>query len=157
MMLEHGIIAPGDVDHFIEHGAEQSVLEVTCGKGTYVRSLARDIAEVLGTVGHVTSLHRGAVGAFTDANAVTIEQLEAVEGAERDALIASVAMGFADLPEIRLDAGQANAVGHGNAVLLTGAGAPLAVDECWASFKGKVLATGSVEYGQFQPRRVFNL
>lgn len=150
---------PVDIDAIglIEHGAEQSVLEVTCGKGTYVRSLARDIAEALGTVGHVTSLHRAAVGAFTDANAVTIEQLEAVEGAERDALIASVAMGFADLPEIRLDAGQANAVGHGNAVLLTGAGAPLAVDECWASFKGKVLATGSIEYGQFQPRRVFNL
>ncbi|QQR38832.1 tRNA pseudouridine(55) synthase TruB [Devosia rhizoryzae] len=150
---------PVDIDaiRLVEHGAEQSVLEVTCGKGTYVRSLARDIALALGTVGHVTSLHRAAVGPFNDANAVTIEELEGVEGANRDALIASIALGFADLPELRLDAGQAGAVSHGNAVLLTGAGAPIALDECWASFKGKVLATGSVEYGQFKPRRVFNL
>ncbi len=150
---------PVDIDaiRILEHGDQQSVLEVTCGKGTYVRSLARDIALALGTVGHVTRLHRAAVGPFTDAHAVTIEQLEAAEGEARDSLIAPVARGFADLPEIRLDPGQAGAVSHGNTVLLTGAGAPVAVDECWASFKGRVLATGSVEHGQFKPRRVFNL
>jgi tRNA pseudouridine55 synthase len=151
---------PIDIDaiRLVEHGSETSVLEVTCGKGTYVRALARDIAEALGTVGHVTSLHRAAVGPFNDANAITIEQLEAAEaGDERDALLGSVEMGLSDLPEIRLDAGQANAVGNGNAVLLTGANAPLAMDECWVSFKGRVLATGSVEFGQFKPRRVYNL
>ena len=148
-----------DVDaiRLIDHGAEQSTLEVTCGKGTYVRSLARDIAEALGTRGHVSLLHRAAVGPFHDADAVTIEQLEALDGAERDALLKPVWSGFTDLPEIRLDPHQASAVRHGNAVLLTGAGAPASVDECWASFKGEVLATGSVEFGQFQPRRVFNL
>ena len=151
---------PIDIDaiRLVEHGNETSVLEVTCGKGTYVRALARDIAEALGTVGHVTSLHRAAVGPFNDANAITIEQLEAAEaGDERDALLASVEMGLSDLPEIRLDAAQANAVGNGNAVLLTGANAPLAMDECWVSVKGRVLATGSVEFGQFKPRRVYNL
>ena len=148
-----------DVDaiRLIDHGAEQSTLEVTCGKGTYVRSLARDIAEALGTRGHVSLLHRAAVGPFHDADAVTIEQLEALDGAERDALLKPVWSGFTDLPEIRLDPHQASAVRHGNAVLLTGAGAPASVDECWASFKGEVLATGSVAFGQFQPRRVFNL
>lgn len=151
---------PIDIDHIrlVEHGAETSVLEVTCGKGTYVRALARDIAEALGTVGHVTSLHRAAVGPFTDADAISIEALEAAEaGPARDALMAPVTLGLAELPEVRLDAGQAGAVGHGNAVLLTGAGAPLALEECWASFKGQVLATGSVEFGQFKPKRVFNL
>src|SRR5690606_33219622 len=146
-----------DAIEVVSHGADETVLEVTCGKGTYVRALARDIAEALGTVGHVTKLHRAAVGPFDDEDAVTIEELEAVLGEERDALLTPVAAGFADLPEIRLDAGQAKAVSHGNSVLLTGAGAPVSVDECWASFKGKVLATGSVEFGQFQPRRVFNL
>ena len=148
-----------DVDaiRLIDHGAEQSTLEVTCGKGTYVRSLARDIAEALGTRGHVSLLHRAAVGPFHDADAVTIEQLEALDGAERDALLKPVWSGFTDLPEIRLDPHQASAVRHGNAVLLTGAGAPASVDECWASYKGEVLATGSVAFGQFQPRRVFNL
>jgi tRNA pseudouridine55 synthase len=146
-----------DAIALVSHGETETVLEVTCGKGTYVRSLARDIALALGTVGHVTHLHRAAVGPFSDANAISIEALEAVEGEARDALIAPVALGFADLPEIRLDAGQAGSVGHGNAILLTGAGAPVAMDDCWASFKGKVLATGSVEYGQFKPRRVFSL
>lgn len=150
---------PIDIDEItlVSHGADESVLEVTCGKGTYVRSLARDIAEALGTVGHVTRLHRAAVGPFSDADAVTIEQLEAVEGAERDALLKPVSAGLADIEEIRLDAGQATAVSHGNPVLLTGAGAPVSLDECWVSFKGKVLATGHVEFGQFKPGRVFNL
>ncbi|KQN78153.1 tRNA pseudouridine(55) synthase TruB [Devosia sp. Leaf64] len=146
-----------DALELISHGPEESVLEVTCGKGTYVRAIARDLAEALGTRGHVGSLHRAAVGPFSDEDAVTIEELEALEaGDARDALLAPVSAGLADLPEIRLDAGQAGAVGNGNAILLTGAAAPAQLDECWVSFKGKVLATGSVEFGQFKPRRVFN-
>lgn len=155
-------LAPRPVDieaiRLLEHGAEESLLEVTCGKGTYVRALARDIAAALGTEGHVTRLHRSAVGPFTDAGAVTLAQLEAADpGPARDALLAPVAAGLAQLPEIRLDAGQAGAVAHGNAILLTGATAPLALEECWASFRGQVVATGTVEFGQFKPRRVFNL
>ena len=147
-----------DVDaiELIEHGSEQTMLEVTCGKGTYVRALARDIAEALGTRGHVSMLHRAAVGPFHDRDAVSIDQLEALPLEERDALLKPVAAGFADLPEIRLDPQQATAVRHGNAVLLTGAGAPVSLDECWVSFKGEVLATGWVEFGQFKCRRVFN-
>jgi tRNA pseudouridine55 synthase len=147
-----------DVDAItlIEHGGEQSTLEVTCGKGTYVRSLARDIAEALDTRGHVSLLHRAAVGPFHDGDALTIDQLEALSQDERDALLKPVWAGFADLPEIRLDAQQATAVRHGNAVLLTGQGAPVSLDECWVSFKGEVLATGWVEFGQFKCRRVFN-
>ena len=147
-----------EVDHIelVEHGSEQSILEVTCGKGTYVRSLARDIAEVLGTRGHVSMLHRADVGPFHDEDALTIDQLEALNLEERDALLKPVSAGFADLPEIRLGPVQATAVRHGNSVLLTGAGAPASVDECWASFKGECLATGWVEFGQFRPKRVFN-
>ncbi|MBJ6987214.1 MULTISPECIES: tRNA pseudouridine(55) synthase TruB [unclassified Devosia] len=147
-----------DAINIVSHGDSETVLEVTCGKGTYVRSLARDIAEALGTVGHVTTLHRAQVGPFTDADAVTLEELEAAEAGEvRDALLKPVHAALVDVPEIRLDALQATAVQHGNAVLLTGANAPVNMDECWVSFKGKVIATGGVAFGQFQPRRVFNL
>lgn len=145
-----------DALRVIEHGADRSVLEARCGKGTYVRALARDIAEALGTRGHVAMLHRAAVGPFTDSDAVSIEQLEALAPEARDALLKPIRSGFAELPEIRLDVQQAGAVRHGNAVLLTGAGAPVSLDECWASFKGEVLATGWVEHGQFKCRRVFN-
>ena len=151
---------PIDIDaiKLVSHGPDESVLEVTCGKGTYVRALARDIAETLGTVGHVTRLHRAAVGPFTDADAIELDALEAAEaGPARDALLRPVSAGLADIDEIRLDASQARAVGHGNPVLLTGADAPVSLDECWASFKGKVVATGHVEFGQFKPGRVFNL
>lgn len=153
-------LAPREIDvdaiALLEHNDQTSVLEVTCGKGTYVRSLARDIAEALGTRGHVSMLHRAAVGPFNDTDALTIDQLEALSLEERDGLLKPVASGFADLPEIRLDVLQATGVRHGNAVLLTGAGAPIQLDECWASFKGECLATGRVEFGQFQPKRVFN-
>ena len=71
-------------------------------------------------------LHRAAVGPFTDADAVTIDMLEAVEGEARDALIRPVAAGLAGVPELRLNPVQAAAVRHGNSVLLTGAGAPVA-------------------------------
>src|SRR5690606_35504693 len=79
-----------DAIQLLEHGAEQSVLEVTCGKGTYVRALARDIAEVLGTHGHVGLLHRAAVGPFTDGDAVTIDHLEAAAEDARDSLLKPV-------------------------------------------------------------------
>ena len=138
----------------ISHDTDQSVLEVVCGKGTYVRSLARDIAEQLGSRGHVSMLHRAAVGPFHDAEAVTIEMLEAA--IDRDSLILPVAAGLDGVPELRLNPAQAGAVRHGNSVLLTGPGAPVSLDDCWASFAGVVVATGSVQFGQFQPRRVFN-
>lgn len=139
----------------IEHGAEQSSFEVACQKGTYVRALARDIARTLGTLAHVVKLHRAAVGPFSDADAVTVEQLEAAaEGSERDALLRPLAAGLAGVAEIRLDPVQAAAVRHGNPVLLTGANAPIQLDDAWASFKGAAVAIGSVEGGHFHPRRV---
>ncbi len=140
----------------VNHGAEQSSFEVTCGKGTYVRSLARDIAERVGTKGHVIALHRAAVGPFADAQAVTIDQLESLDLAGRDGLLRPIADSLYGVPEIRLNAQQLTGVKHGNAVLLTGAGAPITLDDCWASHAGTVVATGHVQFGQFVPTRVFN-
>ena len=134
------------------HGEKSSDFEMTCEKGTYVRALARDLSEALGTHGHVGRLHRAAVGPFSDARAVTIEALEAAE--HLDQLLLPVAAGLSQLPELRMDPTQANAIRHGNAVLLTGANAPLWLDAAWASFAGKALALGKVEGGQFKPDRV---
>ncbi len=76
----------------LAHSEKQSTLRVTCQKGTYVRALARDIAEKLGSVAHVSRLHRAAVGNFTDQDAVTIEELEALEStAERDQTLRPIA------------------------------------------------------------------
>lgn len=136
------------------HGAARSVFEVDCAKGTYVRALARDLAEALGTHGHVGALHRSAVGRFTDAEAVTVAALEAMTPEARDAALMPVAAGLRDVPEIALDARQAATLRLGNPVLLTGAGAPIALHDAWASHKGEAVALGVVEQGQFKPRRV---
>ena len=61
----------------VRHGTDSSEFEMSCEKGTYVRALARDLAEALGTCGHVTRLHRAAVGPFADVDAVSLEALEA--------------------------------------------------------------------------------
>jgi len=143
-----------DALKLLEHGEVESRFEVTCQKGTYVRALARDIARELGTLAHVSALHRAAVGPFSDAKAVTIAELEAADEAGRDALLAPIAAGLAQTPEIRLDPVQASAVRHGNPVLLTGANAPIRLEDAWASLRGAAVATGYVEAGQFHPRRV---
>lgn len=136
----------------IDHKGETTELEMTCEKGTYVRALARDLARHLGTFGHVIKLHRAAVGPFTEARSVDLSTLEAAEN--RDSLLLPVAAGLLLLPEIRLTPEQVSIIRHGNPVLLTGASAPIALDECWASSGGAAIALGRVELGQFKPHRV---
>lgn len=152
------VLAPRPV--FIErlallrHGDDSSEFEMACEKGTYVRALARDLAEALGTHGHVTRLHRAAVGPFSDADAVSLAALEATPPEARDALLLPVSAGLSGLPELRLNPDQVSAIRHGNPVLLAGAGAPVHLGEAWASCAGEAVALGVVEYGQFKPRRV---
>jgi tRNA pseudouridine55 synthase len=136
----------------LRHGEETSEFEMACEKGTYVRALARDLSEALGTRGHVAALRRTAVGDFTEAGAATIEALEAA--ADRDALLLPVAAGLSGLPEVRLGAEQAAALRHGSPVLLTGAGAPVSLPAAWASARGEPVALGIVDHGHFKPRRV---
>jgi tRNA pseudouridine55 synthase len=136
----------------LAHHGDTSELEMVCEKGTYVRALARDLALALGTCGHVTALHRSAVGTFTDANAVTLAALEAAT--DRDALLLPVTAGLAALPEVRLSPEQAVSVRHGNPVLLTGAAAPIFLAEAWASCRSEAIALGVVEAGSFHPTRV---
>ncbi len=138
----------------IVHGEDFSTFRVTCQKGTYVRALARDIAELLGTKGHVSRLHRAAVGPFTDKDATSIEAIEALELAERDLELRPLSDAVDHLDEITLDERQAQLVRMGNPALLIGKNAPIAVDEAYATHKGEMVALGFVEKGQFKPSRV---
>ncbi|VAW23044.1 tRNA pseudouridine(55) synthase [hydrothermal vent metagenome] len=144
------------IDKFelLEHGSEKSTFEVTCAKGTYIRSLARDLAEKLGTKGHVGALHRARVGNFSDVDAIELEAFENASLEERDNMLLPVSAGLADLPEIAIDARQCATLRFGNPVLLVGANAPISLDEAWASHKGAAVAIGYVEQGQFKPSRI---
>src|SRR4026208_2529096 len=63
----------------VEHGDNgQSVFEAECGKGTYVRALARDIGRILGSFGHICALRRTLVGPFREADMIPLEELEAL-------------------------------------------------------------------------------
>ncbi|MDR3474188.1 MAG: tRNA pseudouridine(55) synthase TruB [Devosia sp.] len=138
----------------IGHEGAVSRFAVACQKGTYVRALARDLARVLGTRGHVVELHRAAVGPFTDARAVSLATLEAASPEARDRLLLPVASALSEVPEIRLSPAEAAVIRNGNPVLLTGAGAPIELDEAWASCRGQAVAIGYVAQGQFKPSRV---
>jgi tRNA pseudouridine55 synthase len=141
--------------HLLAHTEVEAEFEMVCEKGTYVRSLARDLALALGTQGHVGALRRTAVGAFSEANAISIATLEAATLEERDRLLLPLAAGLGGLPELRVDSEQAATIRHGNPVLLTGAGAPIALDQAWVSCRGAAIAMGTVQNGQFKPSRVF--
>ena len=136
----------------LAHGAERSSLAMACEKGTYVRSLARDLAEALGTNGHVTLLRRTAVAGFTEKDSVLLDALEAT--ADRDALLKPAATVLQHLPELRMSPDEAAFLCNGGVVLLRGRDAPVELPAAWASLNGAAIAIGSVKAGHFHPGRV---
>ncbi len=89
------------------------VLEVTCSKGTYIRVLGEDIGEALGCGGHLTHLHRTQTGHFEIIPSYTIEYLETLTEAERDALLLSVYAPVEHFPRVQLPEGREKYFGNG--------------------------------------------
>ncbi|MBL27981.1 MAG: tRNA pseudouridine(55) synthase TruB [Rhodospirillaceae bacterium] len=137
-----------------DHGC----FEVECGKGTYVRALARDLAVALGTVGHVTALRRLRVGAFDSATALTLNALESriVEG-DLDRSVLSVAAALSRMPAVELDAGQAQRLKNGQMVPLIRRPAGVRDEEPFCTqFAGRPVALARLAGGEIRPIRVFN-
>jgi tRNA pseudouridine55 synthase len=145
----------------VEHpDADHCVLETECGKGTYVRALARDLGRALGCLGHVSALRRTRVGAFTEEEAVTLEEVEGAASESREealALLQPVETALQDLPALSLSSSDAAKLRQGQAVLLRGRDAPILSGPVYAISKGALIALGEVEKGEFKPRRIFNL
>jgi tRNA pseudouridine55 synthase len=145
----------------IDHGADATIFEVDCGKGTYVRALARDFGRLLGCFGHVSMLRRLSVSPFAEPAMVTLDMLEAAADPARetfdalDAHLVGCAAALAHLPEVRLGPEQARKVRLGNPVMVLGAKAILHADEAFATERGELIAIGEVAHGEFRPRRVF--
>jgi tRNA pseudouridine55 synthase len=136
----------------VSHSDTHARFEMACEKGTYVRSLARDLAEALGTRAHVTLLRRTAVAGFTEADALSLEVIETA--GDRDTLLRASAVALAHLPELRVTPEDAALIRNGGVVLLRGRDAPIALDDAWASVNGAAVAIGSVRAGHFHPSRV---
>jgi tRNA pseudouridine55 synthase len=132
-----------------------------CGKGTYVRALARDLGRTLGCLGHVAALRRTAVGPFGEDVGVSLDVLQQHlrpddAAAERAALL-PVEAGLAALPALRVSAADAGRLARGQAVLLRGRDAPVMAGWVAVSSQGALIALAEVEKGELRPRRIFNL
>jgi tRNA pseudouridine55 synthase len=143
--------------------ADHTAFEAECGKGTYVRALARDIGRELGCLGHVSALRRLAVGPFGEADMISLEELEALchraakgEGSLADALF-PVATALDDIPALAVSRADAARLQRGQAVLMRGRDAPVVRGTVYITVSGALLALADVDRGEIVPRRVFNL
>jgi tRNA pseudouridine55 synthase len=135
--------------------ADHAVLEMTCGKGGYVRSIARDLGTVLGCCGHVLQLRRTWSGPFDVGDGITLDQVEALaKTPELDASILPLEIGLADLDQVSCPALSLVKLRNGNPAHVIGSG--LAYNqEVWASHDGKAVAVGHYRSGELHPSRVF--
>lgn len=138
---------------------DTAVLEAVCGKGTYVRALARDMGRELGCLGHVIALRRTRVAAFEEAQAVTMERLRvAAEAGEEalEALLQPVEAALGELIELNVGQNDAARLLRGQPVLIRGRDAPATTGPTFATCKGHLIAVGHIEKGELHPTRVFN-
>ncbi|HET8869742.1 MAG TPA: tRNA pseudouridine(55) synthase TruB [Aquabacterium sp.] len=91
----------------VEWQDDQLVIDVRCSKGTYIRTLAQDLGELLGVGAHLSALRRTGSGGISVADAVTLDALQAMSEAERDALLAPVDVLLQEWPEVMLSESEA--------------------------------------------------
>ena len=157
------LVAQPDADH--------AEFEVACGKGTYVRSLARDLGRLLGCCGHVSFLRRVDVLPFTADDLVTMAELEAAverPAAEEqelpgemnrfdviDRLLIDTGSALKNLAQVAVSDEAAVKIRLGNPVILRGRDAPVRENEACAMARGALVAIGEIDHGMFKPKRVF--
>jgi tRNA pseudouridine55 synthase len=142
---------------------DHAVLAAECGKGTYVRALARDLGRELGCFGHVSALRRTAVGPFAEDCTVSLEALQeaaqAPSGAAEKlaATLRPVEAALTALPALAVSRADAGRLARGQSVLLRGRDAPLIEGWVSVSTQGTLVALAEMEKGELRPRRIFNL
>ncbi|MDP3255767.1 MAG: tRNA pseudouridine(55) synthase TruB [Bosea sp. (in: a-proteobacteria)] len=149
---------PVEIDalRIVSHSPETTTFEAECGKGTYVRAIARDLGVSLGCLGHVVHLRRTRVGPFAIDDAVSVETLrESPESAAATLLPVKTALSL--IPEVVVHKDAALRLKRGQSVLLRGRDVPVESPALYATCGGVLIAIGAVEQGELVPHRVFNL
>jgi len=142
------LIARPDPDH--------AELELVCGKGGYVRSIARDLGRDLKCHAHVTSLRRIGSGGFTLAHAISFEMLDEIRHRGGSEHLLPVSTGLDDIPALAVTAAAAARLRQGQAVPVPARDLAYG-DVAWASLDGLPVAIGTFRAGLLHPDRVFNL
>jgi tRNA pseudouridine55 synthase len=136
--------------------ADHVELEMVCGKGGYVRSIARDLGQALGCLGHVHHLRRVWSGPFDADKGISLAQIDELAKTEAlDAFLQPLEIGLADLPELRCTPEGAGRLKNGNPGMVIASDVEFG-EEAWASYQGKAIAVGIYKAGELYPSRVFN-
>jgi tRNA pseudouridine55 synthase len=141
---------------------EYADFETVCGKGTYIRALARDIGRKLGCLGHLILLRRTQVGSFTENDMISLETLEELrhkpphEGALQGAL-SSIVTVLDGIPALAVMDQDAAKLRQGQSVLLRGAKAPVSCDAVLVNHDGRPLGICEISQGSLKTKRLFNL
>ncbi|MBE0553319.1 MAG: tRNA pseudouridine(55) synthase TruB [Rhodobacteraceae bacterium] len=142
------VIARPDDDH-VE-------LEMVCGKGGYVRSIARDLGQMLGCLGHVLWLRRLWSGPFHADKGLSLDDIDRMARSEElDTHLLPLELGLADLPELPATAEGAARLRNGNPGMVLASSVQYG-DAAWASWQGRAVAVGTYRAGELHPLRVFN-
>ncbi len=137
--------------------ADRAVFEMECGKGGYVRAIARDLGAALGCLGHVVELRRLWAGPFDVEDALSLEEVERLaRSPELDARLLGLETGLADLPCLPATPEGATRLRNGNPGLVLSSSVGYG-DEAWASYAGEPVAIGIYRGGELHPTRVFRL
>jgi tRNA pseudouridine55 synthase len=139
--------------------ADHAVFEAECGKGTYVRAIARDLGRMLGCLGHVSALRRVRVGPFNEANSIDLQALAALrdEGGEEAlaAVLLPVESALASLPSLSVSTADAQRLALGQAVIMRGRDAPIFEGMVSVSAQGALIALGEVDRARSSPSACF--
>jgi tRNA pseudouridine55 synthase len=140
--------------------ADHAVFDAECGKGTYVRAIARDLGRTLGCFGHVCELRRTRVGSFNEAAAISLDEVERLAQSSPDALTAAllpVVSSLSAMPSVSVGQDDAQRILMGQPVLLRGRDAPVMGGTVTVSTGGALIALAEVEQGSLRPKRIFHL
>jgi len=145
-------------------GPDLASFEVVCGKGAYMRSLARDLGAALGCFAHVVALRRTAAGPFTQDHAISLESLEALgHSAAASGALLPIETALDDIPALALTEIEANRLRRGQAVSMLARANRERIREfengiiVYATEGGKPVALARYEAGDIHPVRVLNL
>jgi len=144
---------------------DKAEFSICCGKGTYVRSLGRDIARRLGTFGYISALRRTVNGPFSEKNAIPLDNYSSVVHINNpSSFLLPIEAVLDDIPAVLLNPEQANHIRHGRAVSLADfeeTDHPEALVQTGnkivsAISDGQLIALARIEDGRLYPKRVLN-